>query len=348
MNVMKIFGPGYVYRGEVLTEPTVLWIIDHHFDADTKHYPIKQLLDNSTCDPGSHLIVFDDFLSCQDFESYQHVCFPGRTALQVEQFMLAVNAVKWDNKQKTFNFIANKVRPSRLILSRLVNYFNLSNFVYSQSWPKHSHWIQEKDISSSLDRTVVDAIFHCEQQDQSVYLTPDQSLTSDNYIEFNGTLNSNGKVYENLLKQSIYEPSFVSLITEPLYDEHETMITEKTVMAIYGGTVPIWVGGYLIADHMRTLGFDVFDDLIDHSYQQESMPFDRCYQAINKNLSVLTDLDRLQDFFCKNRQRFENNFDLLTKHKILSRICREKIEAFALHEINSRIENLVERIMAIQ
>jgi hypothetical protein len=117
------------------------------------------------------------------------------------------------------------------------------------------------------------------------------------------------------------------------------MITEKTVMAIFGGTIPIWVGGYFIADSMRNLGFDVFDDLIDHSYQQEITPFDRCYQAINKNLSVLQDSVLLRQFFENNQHRFQHNLNLLSKEKVLNRLCQQEIKKIPMDKIKNKLSN---------
>ena len=344
---MEIFGPSYCYSNEILTEPTVIWVIDHHYSNSNTPYAIKLLLDNSACDPQSHLIVFDDFLSCKDFENYRHACFPGRTARQSTEFYKSVLTIDWSNKQKCFNFMLNKVRPHRLILSRLINYFDLTNYAYSQSWAKDSHWIEEHDTISNLDKSIVDKIFYIKQQEQHVYLSDGQSLTSDNYIELDAITKTNADVYEKLLKKAIYEPSYISLVTEPLYYENETMITEKTLMAVYGGTIPIWVGGYFIADHMRELGFDVFDDLIDHSYQQEYYPFDRCYQAISKNLSVLQDISKLQDFFVNNRHRFEHNLNLLINKKVLESICQQQINKFSLNKITDLSEKIKNSVYGI-
>jgi hypothetical protein len=123
---------------------------------------------------------------------------------------------------------------------------------------------------------------------------------------------TNPEVYQRFLQQAVFEPTCVSLITEPAFFERETIITEKTIMAIYGGTVPIWVGGWRIADYLRGQGFDVFDDIVDHSYQDMPDPWDRCYYAIEKNLNLLKDFDTVQRFVYNNKHRLQANLDLLT------------------------------------
>jgi hypothetical protein len=340
MNLIEIFGPSYCYCNEILTEPTVIWVIDHHYASESKIYAINSLLTNSACNPENHLLVFDDFLACKDFEHYPHVCYPGRTTRQLLNFCKIVTDINWSNKKNCFNFMLNKVRPHRLILSRLVNYFDLHNYVYSQSWAKQDHFLLEHDTVSALDDDTVKKISDIEQQEQKRYLTNTQTQYKLNgYMVLDNVTLTNAEVYNKLLKTAIYESSYISLITEPLYHENETMITEKTVMAIFGGTIPIWVGGYFIADSMRNLGFDVFDDLIDHSYQQEITPFDRCYQAINKNLSVLQDSALLRQFFDNNQHRFQHNLNLLSKEKVLNRLCQQEIKKIPMDKIKNKLSN---------
>jgi hypothetical protein len=88
-------------------------------------------------------------------------------------------------------------------------------------------------------------------------------------------------------------------------------VTEKTIMSIYAGTIPIWVGGWRIADYMRNQGFDVFDDIIDHSYQNIPDPWDRCYYAIERNIELLQNFNQAKSFIEHNRHRLLNNLDLL-------------------------------------
>ena len=117
--------------------------------------------------------------------------------------------------------------------------------------------------------------------------------------------------YKSFLKDNLFESSCISLITEPSFYERETVVTEKTLMALWGGTLPIWVGGWGIADWMQSTGFDVFDDIIDHSYQWMPDPYERCYHAIYNNLDILRDHDLAQGLVTFNQARLKHNLDLL-------------------------------------
>jgi hypothetical protein len=130
--------------------------------------------------------------------------------------------------------------------------------------------------------------------------------------------------YQKLLQNQVFEPSHVSLITEPVFYERETIVTEKTLMAMWGGTIPIWIGGWRIADWMRNQGFDVFEDVIDHSYQDLPDPVDRCRLAIELNLSLLQNFEFVARFFDSNQSRFQHNLNLLQSNFFRSK-CLEII-----------------------
>ena len=94
-------------------------------------------------------------------------------------------------------------------------------------------------------------------------------------------------------------------------------------MAIYGGTIPIWVGGWRIADAMRNWGFDVFDDVVDHSYQTLADPRARCHQAIHSNIDLLTDFDWVRAFVDLAQDRLQHNLDLVQSNVFLKDVVHK-------------------------
>jgi hypothetical protein len=95
------------------------------------------------------------------------------------------------------------------------------------------------------------------------------------------------------------------------------MITEKTIMAIYAGTLPVWIGGWRLPDAMRDLGFDVFDDIVDHSYSTLEDPVARLDQALLRNQHLLTDFDLTRNFIAHNHHRLQHNVDLVEQNVFL-------------------------------
>lgn len=128
----------------------------------------------------------------------------------------------------------------------------------------------------------------------------------------------------------VYGDCDINVVTETVYDERPGIITEKTLFALMSLQVPLLIGYPGMVAHVRDLGFDVFEDIIDISY--DSMPNDhRLIEAIRRNETVLrvginrsmlqTRLQRNQDLVLSWPQRMIKNYqqrcgeiqDLLSK-----------------------------------
>ena len=289
----------YRYTGEVLYKPEIIYVVDHHYDEENNCWPLQQLLDNSKCDPYSHTLLFDMHLHDDIFVKYNPLCIPFFCATTVKEFQKENIIPNWTNKTKTFNFMINKLRPHRKRLLELVEELNLTNYTYSLPW-------RENPFTSL---PVTNYMIGTETQ-------MPQGIRS-------GSIR-NSQNYKQLLQKTVFEPSCISLITEPTYIEKESLISEKTIMAIYGGTVPIWVGGWRCADSMRMLGFDVFDDLVDHSYQSLEDPRRRVEKSIELNLDLLSSFTMTPQILL----RLQHNLDLM-----LNGVFDKQIEK-QLHETN--------------
>lgn len=289
----------YRYQGERLQEPAVIFVVDHHYDEATKTWPLQQLLDNSKCDPYSHTLLFDMHLHDDIFVKYNPLCIPFFCATTVDEFQKENIVPNWTNKTKTFNFMINKLRPHRVALLKLVEELNLTNYTYSLPW-------QENPFTSL---PVTNYMIGTETQ-----MT--QGIRS-------GSIR-NSQNYKQLLQKTVFEPSCISLITEPTYIEKEALITEKTIMSIYGGNIPIWVGGWRCADSMQRLGFDVFDDIVDHSYQILEDPLQRVRNSITLNKKLLSNFEITTSII----KRLQHNLDLIT-----SGVFEKEVEK-QLHETN--------------
>ena len=289
----------YRYQGESLKEPTVIFVVDHHYDEKNNCWPLQQLLDSSECDPYSHTLLFDMHLHDDIFVKYNPLCIPFFCATTVKEFQKENIIPNWTNKTKTFNFMINKLRPHRKRLLELVEELNLTNYTYSLPW-------RENPFTSL---PVTNYMIGTETQ-------MPQGIRS-------GSIR-NSQNYKQLLQKTVFEPSCISLITEPTYIEKESLISEKTIMSIYGGTIPIWVGGWRCADSMQRLGFDVFDDLVDHSYQTLENPLQRVKNSITLNKKLLSNFEITTSIF----KRLQHNLNLM-----VSGVFEKEVEK-QLHETN--------------
>jgi hypothetical protein len=335
--MIRFVGSNYQYRGEQLTRPELIYVLDHHYDERNRCFPVRQLLDASACDPLSHTVIFDHILQEDDeMSKYNCVYLPLFMATSTKQFNQANIQPEWNKKTCTFNFMINKRRHNRTFLLMLIEHFGLTDYEYTLCW-KHANF-GRRDMVISANNPAYQHIIESAKLDlpNRQYLFGSENLL-DQGLQY-GHL-TNAQVYKTFLQEQVFEPAGISLITEPGFYEHETIITEKTIMGIWAGTLPIWVGGWRQADYLRSLGFDVFDDIIDHSYQNLPDVWDRCYQAVAKNIDLLKDRDRVLTFISNNHQRLQANLDLL-KNNCFTKICHQMISKLPINLQNEFVSQL--------
>ncbi len=109
--------------------------------------------------------------------------------------------------------------------------------------------------------------------------------------------------------QGYYKNSFVEIINETSFTERCFLITEKTLNSIYGCNFPIWISSKGTVRFLRDIGLDVFDDIIDHSYDNIDDPVTRIYEAIEKNKNLLKNSDLVKALWKQNIDRFKRNIE---------------------------------------
>jgi hypothetical protein len=109
-------------------------------------------------------------------------------------------------------------------------------------------------------------------------------------------------------------------------------ITEKTFKAFGLRQIPIWVAVPGLVASVRAMGFDMFDDIIDHSYDNiidEDLRRQSVVDQIQK-LNQQFDLDQCQTLRNSLQTRLENNYQLLiTRYHNSSIKFNNMLEQFA-------------------
>lgn len=114
----------------------------------------------------------------------------------------------------------------------------------------------------------------------------------------------------------------VNVITETSYEaeiangsptsHYRPCLTEKTFKSMYLCQFPIWVAPQGMVQCFRDLGFDAFDDMIDHGYDTEPNPTVRLTKIVNEVRRVTEiDLDQWAVWRNQNYSRFRCNLDRL-------------------------------------
>jgi hypothetical protein len=122
-----------------------------------------------------------------------------------------------------------------------------------------------------------------------------------------------------LMAKDLYNSSCFSLVTETRYNLPCDFITEKTTQCWLALHPALYVSNRYHVAHVRDWGFDIFDDLFDHSYDLES-DSNRIDTLFKNNQSQLNNgiilTDDVKQRLLKNREHYLKNFDkILLDHK---------------------------------
>jgi hypothetical protein len=109
-----------------------------------------------------------------------------------------------------------------------------------------------------------------------------------------------------------YEKTYFNIITESHYEETDIHITEKTFKPFYLYQYPIFVASY---NHIKTLkqhyDFYLFDDLIDHSYDNEIDNSKRLYKIVEEIKRLSKMKNEIELHYKSNIQKFIHNNNLI-------------------------------------
>jgi hypothetical protein len=116
------------------------------------------------------------------------------------------------------------------------------------------------------------------------------------------------RVYE----QRSYEDSYVNIVTESAYFPNEIHITEKSLKPFYFYQFPLFLSTYNHVKYLKErFGFDVFDDIIDHSYDNEQDNMKRLKMFFDEIKRLSDKKEELKTFYIKNKERFINNKNIV-------------------------------------
>lgn len=133
-----------------------------------------------------------------------------------------------------------------------------------------------------------------------------QSINLHNNPMYEG---NNNVANFDLLLRDLYKNTTVEIINETTFFNKGVFITEKFLNSVYGYNLPIIISNAGTVAHLKQIGFDLFDDVIDHSYDKVVDPVQRIYSAITCNRRLLTDRDYAIDVWNRCRSRMDRNID---------------------------------------
>lgn len=103
------------------------------------------------------------------------------------------------------------------------------------------------------------------------------------YSTYRGTSNEDN--WQRLIP--LYGRHHFNIVTETQYDQNPGIITEKTIFALLAAQIPIVIGYAGIVRDCEALGFDMFTDIVDTSY--DNLPNETRWQAaLDLNRDIVT------------------------------------------------------------
>ena len=119
---------------------------------------------------------------------------------------------------------------------------------------------------------------------------------------------TNKENFENNLS-GLYKNSFVEFVGCKHHPVTKLNSDEKYINSIYGRNFPIIIGTYKTVEFFRNSGLDMFDNIVDHSYDSIENPVDRFFAAIESNKNLIKDYDQTKQLWKQNEHRFNKNVD---------------------------------------
>lgn len=226
-----------------------------------------------------------------------------------------------------FNFCINGRTIPRYLTLRAVEFFKLSNYRYTYSGScnniRDEYILQEINLLDPTEERFTKELVS--QILGPVTIPPNfvgiDTPCSQIITEHGAVFDYGGDIFPWISGlDRIFQSSLISLITESCAEDYDlsSVFTEKTFYSILGLTMPLWVGGFRNAEQFRKMGFDVFEDLIDHSYQYEKTVFLRCLKAIEDNIDLLRiSINQAHNLRQRMLPRLQKNRDYLMSQQFI-------------------------------
>lgn len=296
---------------------------DFNFWHDTQQKGSKLLSDLAQRHPNTKFVFFTSLenLDLEIQEPNVHIVPWGGDYVNQRAKYLELEPVLDKNfeSDRTFISLNRQVRDHRIV--------NLS-YLFGSDYAKHgvisylgrSRLNMEFEPKHFLDRISWEFSDHHEGIREKLFSGYEQILEYDGFIddeyqiyqEYGTSTNDNIGNFNTSLRPR-YRNSFVEIVSESSFTAPSFMLTEKTAHSFFGCNFPIILSGKGAIQHLRDVGFDMFDDYVDHTYDTIENPFDRIITAIEYNQQLLLDSDYAKKCWKSAKHRFENNIEVYKK-----------------------------------
>jgi hypothetical protein len=241
-----------------------------------------------------------------------------RLAIWISQSMTHNHPKFTPNKLKMFTFHTREIKVHRFILLCL---FKKYDILEDTDWSMLRGWDLKKrflDEDGKMKLFYYDKVF---QYEDLKYLEEEIRYLSNYDVkksEFEGDFEFDipNPNYTDLFKLNSYSKSYINIITESHFNRDIIHITEKSFLPFFFMQLPIFCASYGHIKKLReTYQYDMFDDLIDHSYDNEPNASKRFFMVFYEILRLSQMKDDIKKYYVLNRNRFLSNKEITERIK---------------------------------
>ncbi len=212
----------------------------------------------------------------------------------------------------TFLSYNGSMRTNRILfllelIKRDINYShpNTTSFLFYQSNKKFNQKEWQQFLEGVYENSYPKYVFT--KEDWNILKSVDMPITTDIH-EFGYIPNEVDGSYEPILNV-VTENTHGFEKDEDLSKYDITTFTEKTIKPFLARQIPLFIGPPNLERELRKLGFDLFDDVIDYSFESIESNYRRFYKKMDE-LERLLKID-LVSFKKENIERFNKNRRLI-------------------------------------
>jgi hypothetical protein len=232
---------------------------------------------------------------------------------QYPNYLMLENEIEI-NYNKEWLFLCHNKKPKthRFDILTLLKYENLLEYGivdYSITYGKIN---REKIKNEIKNKTFID-VENANEKLKRDY-NEIRTIRKNSYYEKNKyTFGNNGDTRIDIIGSvQQYEKTYFNIITESHYEEADIHMTEKTFKPFYLYQYPIFVASH---NHIKTLkeyyDFYLFDDLIDHSYDNEIDSSKRLYKIVEEIKRLSKMKNEIELHYKSNIEKFVHNNNVI-------------------------------------
>ena len=165
-------------------------------------------------------------------------------------------------------------------------------------------------LNKKFDKSIFLNFDKSEQKIQNLIKKPKYTDFEFNF-DFKSLEESNYNFAGELMVDD-YKNSYINITTESEYFGEQVHVTEKSIKPFFLSQLPMFVASSNHVKHLRkNLNLDLFDDFVDHSYDNEKDDTIRLKIIMEECIRLSEMENEIIQFIKSNKHRFEKNVNTL-------------------------------------